>query len=170
MPSCDHPFRKYLDSTNACDVAMRPFIPFTPYFGMALSLSGTKYSKSPNKSEFSNWLAVVSAADRPWLTPWVTAVVIKAEIDGGDMAKWYDIRLDQPRLSDASTKIGIILQDLHSDKRPMTWTFGKKYCDLFVQKYNPITGMKLIVKPEKNIMVSLLQWFITYQQAYLLSW
>ena len=66
---------------------MGPFIPFTPYFGLALSLSGTKYSKSPNKSEFSNWSAVVSAADRPWLTPKVTAVIIEAEIDGGDLAK-----------------------------------------------------------------------------------
>ena len=43
----------------------------------------TKYSNSPDRTEFNTWPTVVSAADRPWLTPRVTALIIKTEIKGG---------------------------------------------------------------------------------------
>ena len=91
VQSCDHPYTKQLDSFNKCVQHLRycngvPLV-ILQNFASSWSLSIMEYSKSSNRSEFSTSSAVVSAADRPWLTSRMTALTIKAEIITGDTAK-----------------------------------------------------------------------------------
>ena len=101
--SCDHPFTKHLDSFNSCvqQECMRycnevPLVHVELHIAefwliVMLSLPVTKYIKSPNRSEFSPWSAIVSAADMPWSTPSVTALIVKAEINGRTRWNWYNV-------------------------------------------------------------------------------
>ena len=76
-----------VSSTNTCDIGIRSPQSMSNLilqnFDSSLLLPVIKYSISPNRSESNTWSLVVSA-DRPYLTPWLAVLIMKAYVNSGD--------------------------------------------------------------------------------------
>ena len=82
-------------STKACEILQ--WCPFSPYriSYCRISVHPVRKYKSPNRSEFNTWSAVASAADRPLLTPRVTAKLKLMAVAGQNWYKCWDFSIHQ---------------------------------------------------------------------------